>query len=224
MLNKSFHSLYGPAPLQHTILQGRKETGVTIQTLSDTKFDGGHIISQQAMSVPMDGECTFEQLRDALALRGAHMLVKTLRNEKVSGPDLYKTNSTASAPIAASHARKLNSADRQVDWRVWTGDRVLRTQRAIGPVWSFLETKCGPQKKLRCQWYNFRVLQPSRVERMQALPLQESISQISEDHEGLIPTYSIVIRTADGLYLEPEAVTIEGRPKKEKPIAILNII
>lgn len=39
----------GAAPIQHTILAGDDETGVTIQELDDKAFDAGRILAQKKM-------------------------------------------------------------------------------------------------------------------------------------------------------------------------------
>lgn len=46
----------GAAPIQHTILAGDDETGVTIQELDDKAFDAGRILAQTKMVLLVLGE------------------------------------------------------------------------------------------------------------------------------------------------------------------------
>lgn len=65
----------GPAPIQAAILEGEKETGVTIM-LMDEKMDTGPILSQE--QVEIDAKETSETLHDKLSSVGANLLLKTL--------------------------------------------------------------------------------------------------------------------------------------------------
>ncbi|KAH6655610.1 formyl transferase [Truncatella angustata] len=71
----------GPAPLHHTLLAGRRTTGVTLQTLDDKTFDAGVILAQtpldDAYQVPQT--YTVPELQAALTPLATHMLVQSLR-------------------------------------------------------------------------------------------------------------------------------------------------
>lgn len=64
----------GPSPIQYTILNGDKETGVTIM-LMDEKMDHGPILAQQELGI---SKAKYLQLHDALANLGAELLIETL--------------------------------------------------------------------------------------------------------------------------------------------------
>lgn len=67
----------GPAPIQWAIINGEKKTGVTTM-LIDEGVDTGKIIMQEEVEIGEDE--TFGELSDKLALHGAELLVKTIKN------------------------------------------------------------------------------------------------------------------------------------------------
>ncbi|KXJ90859.1 formyl transferase [Microdochium bolleyi] len=136
--------LRGPAPLQHTLLQGRQFTGVTLQTLDHQTFDHGLILSQTpGDAMPLPADCTFQQLHDMVAPAGAELLAHGLR-EGLHVPPLQDVSSCAQAKAADSelhHAPKIRKEQRQI-----TPSNLAimaRSQRAIGPVWFFARDPRG---------------------------------------------------------------------------------
>lgn len=67
----------GAAPIHWAILNGDKETGVTIMHMA-LALDAGDIISQAV--TPIDPNETVEMLHDRLAVMGADLLVKTVED------------------------------------------------------------------------------------------------------------------------------------------------
>lgn len=66
--------LRGASPIQHAILQGETESGVTIMQM-DEGLDTGDMLSKASISITgMNGQ----QLHDALAKLGAELLIETL--------------------------------------------------------------------------------------------------------------------------------------------------
>lgn len=109
----------GASPIQATILNGDRETGVTIM-LMDKKMDHGEIISNSQFSLlrqGFGGQAIFnkpdhQELSDKLADLGADLLIKTL-------PD-YITGKIK--PVAQNHSQTtftkiINKKDGQIDWR-----------------------------------------------------------------------------------------------------------
>lgn len=66
----------GAAPINWAILNGDRETGVTIMHMA-AALDAGDIISQE--KTPIDPDETVESLHDRLAALGAELLVETVR-------------------------------------------------------------------------------------------------------------------------------------------------
>ena len=66
----------GPSPIQTTILNGNKETGVTIM-LIDEKIDHGPILAQQKWEIP-NSRITYPELSQKLAQLGVKLLIQTI--------------------------------------------------------------------------------------------------------------------------------------------------
>lgn len=66
----------GASPIQHVIIDGEKETGVTIQQM-DAGIDTGDILYKKVIAI--DGEDTYESLHDKLMVVGADAIVETLQ-------------------------------------------------------------------------------------------------------------------------------------------------
>ncbi|CAK7275567.1 Methionyl-tRNA formyltransferase [Sporothrix epigloea] len=146
--------LHGAAPIEHAILLGRSRTGVTVQTLDETTFDGGRRLLQgpydgsadTQVGLPLPPRCTSANLHQLLAPLGANLLLEVLRrglylpehaNINVSDPSLERT---APAP-------KLTKADQQVPWRDQTAADIDRRARALGDLWTRIESVAGKEKR-----------------------------------------------------------------------------
>ncbi len=98
----------GPAPINWTIINGEKETGVTIFKM-DEQMDRGDILAQQ--KVRIEDEDTVDTLTDKLARIGAGLLVETL--------DLIergKATLTPQAEAEATLAPLLKKEDGGINW------------------------------------------------------------------------------------------------------------
>lgn len=113
--------LRGASPIQHAILQGERETGVTVQRMVE-KLDAGPILAQARM--PIDDATTYVGLSDALARMGAELLAKTL------GAPLTETPQEESE---ATVCRKLTRADGLVYPATMTAEEIDRRVRALTP-------------------------------------------------------------------------------------------
>ena len=67
--------LRGGAPIQHAILDGYEETGITIMYM-DEGMDTGDIISSEKIKIEEDD--TYQTLHDKLSILGSKLLIKTL--------------------------------------------------------------------------------------------------------------------------------------------------
>ncbi|RYL95385.1 methionyl-tRNA formyltransferase [Sporolactobacillus sp. THM7-4] len=98
----------GAAPIQQAIIDGRKETGVTIMYMVK-KLDAGDILSQ--VRVPIQDSDTFGTLHDKLSEAGGDLLMQTLPRI-VSGDITPKTQNDNEATFAPSIKRE----DEAIDW------------------------------------------------------------------------------------------------------------
>jgi methionyl-tRNA formyltransferase len=98
----------GASPIQHAILAGDRETGVTTMYLNE-RLDAGDIVLQRADPIRPDD--TAATLHDRLAPLGAGLLVETV--------ELIATGRAPRTPQDekhVTHARKLTKDDGRVDW------------------------------------------------------------------------------------------------------------
>lgn len=100
--------LRGGAPIHYAILQGKKETGITIMYMVE-KLDAGDIISQR--KVPIEETDHVGNLHDKLSQEGAHLLVETL-------PKIFAEKI---APIKqdeekATFAANITREQEKIDW------------------------------------------------------------------------------------------------------------
>ncbi|MBI3875121.1 MAG: methionyl-tRNA formyltransferase [Verrucomicrobia bacterium] len=98
----------GAAPIQWALLEGDRETGVTIMRM-DAGLDTGPILSRQITPVADDDNA--QTLHDRLAQLGASLLVRTIP-EFVSG----KLTPQPQPSEGVTHARKISKEDGRLDW------------------------------------------------------------------------------------------------------------
>jgi methionyl-tRNA formyltransferase len=111
----------GAAPIQHAILAGDTETGVTTMLMNE-QMDAGDILLQRA--VPIRPDDTTATLQHRLAPLGAELLVETLR--------LPAWQPLPQDPARVTYARKLTKEDGRIDWTK-PAVEIERLVRALNP-------------------------------------------------------------------------------------------
>lgn len=144
--------LRGAAPIQWAIMLGRERFGVTLQTLSETTFDGGKVLAQTPYPgfEPKDTS-TYYAIRDKLAGRGAWMLVDGLtRGVHVPPRKDAGWKPDADQETALVHAPKIRKKDSQIRWGEWTAKMTSDRTRALGnKLWSHvLDPASGTPKRV----------------------------------------------------------------------------
>jgi len=99
----------GAAPVNWAILNGDKETGVTVQKMA-LAIDAGDIIAQEKMRIDDDEDAA--QLRKRMALVGAKLLVKVLDKRPLGQFSLSPQDETK-----ATWAPKLTKEMGLIDWK-----------------------------------------------------------------------------------------------------------
>lgn len=100
--------LRGAAPVQHALLQGLTETGVTVQYISK-ELDAGDIILQQSVDIEPDDRTP--ELTARLTELGTKLLAKALDLIEVDSAPRIAQNANQ-----ATHAPVLSREDGIVDW------------------------------------------------------------------------------------------------------------
>ena len=98
----------GAAPMQRAIIDGEKETGVTIMYMAEG-VDTGDIIS--AEKFPIGAEDDFEAIHDRSAEVGARLLVKTIADIAEG-----RATRTPQDDSLATHAAKIEKEDCKIDF------------------------------------------------------------------------------------------------------------
>ena len=114
----------GAAPIQHAILAGDTETGVTIMAM-DEGLDTGDMLLKGV--VPITGETTASSLHDDLAAMGSSLIVEAMA--KLEAGTLA---ATPQPPAGETYAGKLSREDGRLDWRRPAAD-LERQVRALTP-------------------------------------------------------------------------------------------
>ncbi|MDX1900460.1 MAG: methionyl-tRNA formyltransferase [Gammaproteobacteria bacterium] len=112
----------GAAPIQHAILAGDTETGVTIMQM-EQGLDTGPMLARVACD--MTQQETGGSLHDKLAVLGATLLVETLQHLPEHPPE--KQNNAL-----ATYAHKITREDARIDWQASATD-IDRKIRAFNP-------------------------------------------------------------------------------------------
>lgn len=133
-IHASLLPLYrGAAPIQRALMNGEKETGVTIMYM-DEGLDTGDILKQ--LKVPIDEDVTHGELEAVLSQKGAELLVETIEDLKKGKIIRQKQDHSK-----ATYAQMITSADEVIDWDK-SALQIHNKIRALSPVpgaYSYIE-------------------------------------------------------------------------------------
>ena len=130
----------GASPIHHALLDGDRETGVTLMKMTEG-CDEGPILS--ISRTPIDDRETLSSLSEKLVALGCKLVLQSLRNVKDSGLTIVEQEHDK-----ASHARLLLKSDGQLDFRNQSV-ALDRQVRALNP-WpgSFVRLEDGAALKV----------------------------------------------------------------------------
>ena len=103
----------GAAPINHAVMNGETETGVTTFYLKQ-KIDTGDIIFQEKTHIGKDE--TVGEIHDRLMEIGSHLVVKTVEAIKLGNPKLIKQSGLLDEKVVIKEAPKIFKDDCQIDW------------------------------------------------------------------------------------------------------------
>lgn len=129
----------GAAPIQRSLMEGEKETGITIIEMSP-QMDAGDILSIE--SIPISEEMTFGELESKLCHLSIKLLFDLLHQFEVG-----KVAKTPQDHTLATFAPKLTPEDEKIDWQKPAAS-IYNQIRALSPipgVWC--KIKIGPDIK-----------------------------------------------------------------------------
>lgn len=111
----------GASPIEHAILNGDTQTGVTIQIMEEA-LDAGAILS--TCRLPLEPTDTALFIREQLSEMGAALLVETLKNPLAPVPQSAE---------GVTFCRKLTREDGHADPQTMTAEEIDRNVRALVP-------------------------------------------------------------------------------------------
>ncbi|KAK0459926.1 formyl transferase, partial [Armillaria novae-zelandiae] len=118
--------LRGPAPIQHAIMNGESETGVSIINMLKRQegIDAGDVWGSVNLAIAPN--TTYSDLQDMSALHGGKLLVSILR-------DMMAGTAKAMPQVGeTSHAPLITYDDSVVDFTTMSAESIARRHRAIG--------------------------------------------------------------------------------------------
>ena len=133
--------LRGASPIQHAILEGETETGVTLMQLAEGMDEGDMLLKRR---IPIESIDTGGTLTDKLADLGARTAVEGLRLAKAEGLEI-----TPQKAAQATYARLLEKKDGRLDFGE-SAAALDRRVRAFDP-WpgTFVPLENGQPLKIR---------------------------------------------------------------------------
>lgn len=125
----------GAAPIQHAILAGDNETGITIMQM-DKGLDTGAMLYKQ--SIPITSTTTGGELHDALATLGAECITHVLTDLQNG-----KLNPVAQDNSQACYAHKIEKSHAQINWHnsAMEIDRLVRAYNPWPVAYTQLDEK-----------------------------------------------------------------------------------
>ncbi len=180
----------GPNPIRETILQGDKETGVTI-FLIDELVDHGPIITQK--TIPLTGKENFIELEEKLGKLGGKLLSQII--------EIYLNDNITLIPqdeAKATYTKKLSKEDGILDlnetYEIW--DRKIRALNPWPGTFIYLKGK---------------ILKIFSIEKIDPQKLTPEISKIKIGHFFILKN-DLGLRLNDAFIILKE-VQLEGRKK-----------
>ncbi|MBT4249927.1 methionyl-tRNA formyltransferase, partial [bacterium] len=126
----------GAAPIQWALMNGDKNTGVSIFQI-EKKIDTGKIIYQDKIDI--FDEDNFETLSNRLSTLGSKSLLKALRGIELGSAKLSKQDNSKS-----TKAPKITREMLQIDWS-WSGNKINNWIRGLSP-WPGMYTLYNKKK------------------------------------------------------------------------------
>lgn len=176
----------GGAPIHQAIIDGEKETGVTIMYMVE-KLDAGDMISQ--VTVPIDEDDHVGSMHDKLSEAGAKLLLETLPSI-ISGNVKREKQDESKATFARNITREME----QLDWSRG-GEQLYNQIRGLHP-WPVAYTTLDGQT-LKIWW-------AEKVESTKNLP-PGTIEKVEKD--------GFIVATGDSISLKIVDVQLSGKKR-----------
>ena len=122
----------GAAPIQWALLEGAKETGISVIEMG-LRMDAGDLLFQEKINLSEETNCA--ELEEALCFIGKKALVSVLKDF-----DFFCSQKTAQIEKEATYVQKIHPEMAKIDWRV-SASTIHNQVRAFSPrpgAWTFI--------------------------------------------------------------------------------------
>jgi methionyl-tRNA formyltransferase len=124
-LHPSLLPLYrGAAPIQWALINGERETGLTVQLINE-RLDAGDIIEQEV--IPVDDDMTAGDLFRMVYSRGPGLLDRAIQSLSSANPRLVRQDESR-----ATYCRKIDRSTARIDWGM-TPHAIHNLVRGLNP-------------------------------------------------------------------------------------------
>ncbi|MFH1798917.1 MAG: methionyl-tRNA formyltransferase [Candidatus Omnitrophota bacterium] len=114
----------GPAPINRAILNGEKETGLTVMKINE-RMDAGDILTQER--VPIKETDNALSLSEKLSAQGANLILKVLDAIEQGKETFVKQDESK-----ATYAAKLEKKEAEIDWNE-PAEKIVRKIKGLQP-------------------------------------------------------------------------------------------
>ncbi|XP_066589673.1 methionyl-tRNA formyltransferase, mitochondrial isoform X2 [Prorops nasuta] len=181
----------GAAPINHAIINGDVETGVTVVKLMPKKYDIGDIIDQK--KTPIHPDETFPQLCDRLAKIGSDLLLSTVQRL----PDILLL-ARPQRVEDVTYAPKLYPQMSIINWDAMSAKNIYNLQRGllnVYPLTTYFEANI-------IKLYNINLAETPKI-------------QTPNEKPGFV-IYSrkrklLLVKCKDGQWISVSNITVPGR-------------
>jgi methionyl-tRNA formyltransferase len=169
----------GPSPIQAAILNGDKETGVSI-ILMNEKMDSGDIISNSKFKI-QNSNLTCTELHNKLAESGTELLLETIP-KWIKG----EIKPVPQDESKATYTKILTKEDGRIDWKK-TAEELERRVRAFDPwpgthtFWQAMNNEIIRVKILKARVYQSPANKTYPIGKVLVVPQNEIGVQCGED-------------------------------------------
>ncbi len=201
----------GAAPINHAIINGDTESGVTTFLLNE-KIDQGAIIGQRRVSISAN-ECVGE-LYERLMNLGPELVLESV--ERLASGDVEPMVQEHIEESTLRPAPKIFKQDCLVDWS-WSAERIHNFVRGLSPypaAWCTLECEVDGGKSITAKLFEVKRAPEGKYRGL-------AVGEISSDSR----TY-IAIGCGDGEAIEIESIQLAGKKRlstKELLLGFKNI-
>ncbi len=123
----------GAAPIQRTIMNGDKETAMTIIKM-DEGLDSGDMICQEKFA--LNGDETYQSLAEKFSVMGAEILIKCLK--KIDQEGGIK-NALKQDDSASTYAHKIEKSECLIDWKLSAEEISQKIRGLSGSLSAYFE-------------------------------------------------------------------------------------